>query len=134
MRRPPTDLEILKEIHRAYASEYANYDEQKPTRSSKAFVPIDIDAIANRFGSDPDSIFARLLFDLDRRYGYKMDDDSVVHLFTTRLGSDENAINFPMLEAVLANLQQGRNRFIYPLTISITALVLAILGYFRDAF
>ena len=41
MRRPPTDLEILKEIHRAYASEYANYDEQKPTRSSKAFVPVD---------------------------------------------------------------------------------------------
>lgn len=131
MRRPPTDLEILKEIHRRYAAEFTAYDEKNPTRETKYFVPIDIKSIADEFGADPDSILGRLYYDMDRRHGYETDAGEVLHLFTSQIGSDKHAVNFPLLEAVLANLQQSRDRFIYPLMLSIVALVLSILGYFR---
>ncbi len=132
MRRPPTDLEILREIHHRYLDEFAAYDEENPSRETKYFVPIDIAAIAEKFAADPDSILGRLYYDMDRRHGYKTDNGEVLHLFTSQIGADKHAVNFPLLEAVLANLQQSRDRFIYPLMISIVALVLSVLGYFRS--
>ena len=60
MSRPPTNLRILKEIHRRHLSDFCSFDESDPSRSSRIYVPIDVSAIANKLDIDPDLLFGRL--------------------------------------------------------------------------
>lgn len=130
MQRPPTDREILQNIHDRYLDKFGHFDRSKleNERSTKIYVPIDCEAIANDFGVDPDIIFGRLYYHLDKKYGYTQENGSKVHLFTMAVGTDTHAVNFPMLSAVLAELQQSWFRFTVPLVISAMALIISVFG------
>lgn len=129
MKRPPTDREILKKIHDRYYSDFCNYDEDNKKRSSKIYVPIDCDAIAKELKTDSDIIFGRLYYHLDKKYGYEQDDGSKIPLFSMRVGGDKHVVNFPLLSAVLAELELSHFKFLMPLVLSIIALGMSIWNF-----
>jgi hypothetical protein len=126
--RPPTDFEILKEIYESHREEFSGYTEDDADgRSSKVMVPIDIPAIAERLGVDVDVIFGRLYYHLDPKYGepaFQGQPRKV--LFTPVAGKDENCVNFPLLEAVLAGLWQERRRDLWALGTAALSLGIAL--------
>lgn len=130
MPRPPTDREILQKIHARYLNDFGGFkrDGTEPERSSKIYVPIDCEAIAKDLKVDPDIIFGRLYYHLDKKYGYAKEGGAKVHLFTPVIGKDKNAVNFPLLSAVLAELHQSWFRFTAPLVVSGVALVLSVVS------
>jgi hypothetical protein len=114
VKRPPTDFDLLKEIYTRYRDHFATYVEGAPgSRGKKIFVPVDLLAIANHFGVDVDSIFGRLYYHLEPKYGGERDPQlggPQKSFFTPVAGPDQNCVNFPLLEAVLASLWQQRRR------------------------
>jgi hypothetical protein len=132
-----TDRKILKVIYDRYYDEFCSYVKGEPSRGSKIYVPIDCAEIAKKLKVDNDIIFGRLYYHLDKKYRYKQDDGSSVHLFTLKIGKDKHAVNFPLLSAVVADLQQSYFRFSLPLLISLFALLISIgvpyFTYFRPA-
>jgi len=128
--RPPTDREILQKINDRYLAKFGQFerDNLENERSSKIYVPIDCAAIANDLKVDTDIVFGRLYYHLDKKYGYTQDNGAKVHLFTMAVGKDRHAVNFPMLSAVLAELQQSWFRFTAPLVISSIALVISVIS------
>ncbi len=130
MKRPPTDREILKRIHKRYYKEFGNFDRSnsKPERETKIYVPIDCEVIAEDLRVDPDIVFGRLYYHLDKKYGYAQPDGSKVHLFAFTVGKDRHAVNFPLLSAVLAELEQTWIRVTVPLIISLFALLVSVLS------
>ena len=111
MKRIPTDLEILTAIYERYYKVFSSYSENAADRSTKAYVPVDLEKIAKELDSDPYIIFGRLYNYLDRKYGYKNDDGSKVPLFILRLKDDVNCVHFPLMTSVLADLQLESNKF-----------------------
>lgn len=59
MKRLPTDLQILDIIYSRYYSSFTAYSNQNKNRTSKIFVPIDIEKVANIFGVDRDIILSK---------------------------------------------------------------------------
>ena len=134
MRRPPTDREILQKIHDRYLVKFGGFNREHPEceRDSKVYVPIDCEAIATELGVDPDIVFGRLYYHLDKKYGYTQENGAKVHLFSLKVGKDKHAVNFPLLSAILAELHQSWFRFTAPLVISGIALVISIIGIACD--
>jgi hypothetical protein len=128
MTRPPTDFKILKEIYERRGAEFASYVEgESGGRRSKIMVPIDIPAIAKRFGVDDDSIFGRLYYHLEAKYGEPEEDGKPRKMFFSPVvGGDENCVNFPLLEAVLAGLWQERRRDLLALSTAVLSLGIAL--------
>jgi hypothetical protein len=141
VKKPPSDFELLLEIYERHRGDFGTYEEAMERRTSKIMVPINIPAIANRFGVDPDSIFGRLYYHLDPKYGEPALPDKKRHIFffMPKAGDDENCVNFPLLEAVLAGLWQQQRRDLWAirtalislgiglaaLAVSITAIILS---------
>lgn len=128
MKPLPTDLEILEKIYEKYYPEFSSYSKDSPTRSTKNYVPIDIEALSEEFGVDGDILFGRLYSYLEKKHGYKQDDGAFVHFFTISVGSDRHAVNFPLLSSVLADLQDDHRRFRLTTIISASALVISIIS------
>jgi hypothetical protein len=127
VKRPPTDFELLKEIYTRYRDDFARYVEgASGQRAAKIFVPVDLQEIANHFGVDVDIIFGRLYYHLEPKYGEERDPKGGPRksFFTPAAGTDQNCVNFPLLEAVLAGLWQQHRRD--SLAIATAALSLAI--------
>jgi hypothetical protein len=126
--QPPTDRKILKKIHDRYLKEFGAFDQGalEPPRSSKVYVPIDCAAIASELKVDPDIVFGRLYYHLNKKYGYTQDDNSKVFLFSMQAGSDRHVVNFPLLSAVLAELHESWFRFTAPLLLSSAAFVISL--------
>ena len=129
MKRPPTDFELLKEIYRRYRDQFASFVEGAPgSRAAKIYVRLDLHAIANHFDVDDDSIFGRLYYHLDRKYG-EPDDQKFgpqKSFFTPVAGPDQNCVNFPLLEAVFASLWQQRRRDLLALFTAVLSLGIAL--------
>ena len=128
-----TDRRILRAIYDRYYNDFVAYESDDTLRSTKIYVPIDCQLIAEEFSVDPDIIFGRLYYHLDKKFGYTKDDGSKVHLFAKKTGDDMHTVNFPMLSAVLAEHEQSYYRFIIPLAISLIALAFSIFSLFADA-
>ncbi len=111
-RRPPTDFELLREIYQRYREDFTVVPVTASRRASKILLPIDLQEIADRFGVDVDSIFGRLYYHFDMVYGERLDPQGGARkvFFAPVAGPDQNCINFPLLEAVLAGLWQERRR------------------------
>ena len=126
MAKLPTDLEIFECVYAMYLADFKNFPKDKPTRSAKIYVPVDLRKVAAELQSDEYELFGRLYHHLDHKYGYKNDDDAHVHLFAPVVGGDRHCVNFPYLAAVLAEhrLEDKRNR--WSLRISLVALGVAI--------
>lgn len=128
MKKLPTDIQILKLIYEKYYDTFVSYDKNNNSRSSKIYVPIDIELISNKFGVDPDLIFGRLYYHLENKYGYSNDDGSKVPFFTLRSGSDKHCIHFPYLASVLATMKSENKKFYIATAISIVALMISIIS------
>lgn len=105
-----SDHEILSAIHNRHYDDFRSFSDNNKTRSEKIFVPVDIQAIADELGVDADSVFGRLYYDLEKRYGYENDDGTTVHFFTLAVRDDSHCINFPLLEAVLAREERTNKK------------------------
>ncbi|HEU0054970.1 MAG TPA: hypothetical protein VFQ39_17410 [Longimicrobium sp.] len=126
MTNIPSDLQILECIYRTYAGDFANSSKDHSTRSSKIYVPIDIDYVADKLKTDGHGLFGRLYYDLDHRYRYRQDNDSVVHLFALQAGSDPHCINYPYLAGVLSGMRVEDKRNRWSLWLSLVSLGVAI--------
>ncbi len=136
----PTDRKILEAIYEQYYEEFASFDEAHPSRSSKIFVPLDLTALAQKLGVDPDIVFGRLYYDLENRYGYRTGDQSRVTLFGIKVGGERHVINFPYMASILAGLRDDQRRHTTATTIAsfsaaiaVCALIVSIVSLFRIA-
>jgi hypothetical protein len=127
VKRPPTDFQLLREIYQRHGGDFRSDAAAVARRSSKIMVPIDIPAIADRFDVDPESIFGRLYYHLDPKYAEPaLQGKPRKALFTPVAGDDENCVNFPLLEAVLAGLWQERRRDLWALGTALFSLAVAL--------
>ena len=128
-----TDRILLKKVYDTYYSTFCAFDHNSQLRESKIYVPIDCQTIAKELKLNPDIVFGRLYYHLNKKYGYKQNDGSMVHLFALKTGSDKHTVHFPLLSAVLAELEQSYYRFTIPIFVSLTALIISITPYlFRN--
>jgi hypothetical protein len=123
--RLPTDRVLLEAIFREYYPAFAAFSEADKSRSTKIWVPIDIDALARRFGTDPDMVFGRMYYHLNGKYGQEFDGGRL-EFFQMRVGADKHCVNFPFLASVLADLRQESNRFAWATAIAALSLVVSI--------
>ena len=56
---------------------------------------------------------------------FHQDDGSEIHLFIPKLGDNLNAINFPMLSATLANLEEDHHKTAHNYLVSTLAVLIA---------
>ncbi|MEE9214034.1 MAG: pentapeptide repeat-containing protein [Thermodesulfobacteriota bacterium] len=121
MKRPPTDLEVLEEIYKRYYSTFISFSKEKPSRSAKVYVPVDVEAIAKHFAVDPDIIFGRLYYHLESKYGFTQPDGKKVSFFRF----DERTIQFPLLAAVIASLREERDKHLSIIKLTISAIIIS---------
>ncbi|HWB21502.1 MAG TPA: hypothetical protein VG652_01290 [Gaiellaceae bacterium] len=133
MKRPPTDFELLKEIYARNRDQFGTYVKGAAgSRLSKIFMPVDIEEIAHHFGVDKDSIFGRLYYHLEPKYGQEPAEVGGPRkaFFSPVLGdgndSERDCVNFPLLEAVLAGLWQERRRDLWAITTALVSLGIAL--------
>lgn len=124
-----TDRLLLKAIYEEYYSDFCSFDEENKTRASKNHITIDCKAISSKLYLDHDIVFGRLYYHLEKKYGYKKEDRSIP-LFTTGAGKHRLVVNFPLLSAVLAELEQSHVRFTIPLWLSIVAIAISAFALF----
>lgn len=107
----PTDERLLAEIYKRYERAFGEWSEENKTRSTKIWVPIEIDPMAKRFRCDPDLIFGRLYYHMNAKYGSHTGKGDTVNMFEMRIGQDRHCVNFPLVASVLADLQEDTKRF-----------------------
>jgi hypothetical protein len=93
------------------------------------YVPIDIPAVAATLGVEKESLFGRLYGHLDPKYRKES-----IRLFSPVVGSEQNSVNFPLLEAVLAGLSQERRRDRQAFVIAVISLTIAVASFFVSLF
>lgn len=125
MSKLPTDRDILECIYREYAAAFQDFKREDPSRSAKIYVPIDVRHLAAKLNTDAHELFGRLYYHLDNKHRYKEENNSVVHLFAFKVGSDMHCINYPYLAAVLSERRVEDFRSTSAFWLSIGSLVLA---------
>lgn len=125
MKRPLTDREILRAIYDTYLPKFAGFDRENRDRVDLNYVPIDVDHVGSKLGSDGDMIFGRLFFHMDRQHGYQNARGAYVHLFAKAVGTDTNCVNFPLLTAVLADMEDRTRRYWTATTIAVVSLAIS---------
>lgn len=124
-----TDRLLLKAIYEEYYSNFCASEIVVENRASRSYVIIDYLAISKKLGLDPDIVFGRLFYHLEKKYGYK-DGNIKAPLFALKGTEDKFAVNFPLLSAVVAELEQSYIRFTFPLLLSILAIVISSIALF----
>jgi hypothetical protein len=128
-QRPPTDFELLKAIYARYRDEFPSYVQAaEGSRVAKILVPIDLHRIATDLGVDVDSVFGRLYFHLQPKYGQDAGESGKPRkvFFTPVAGQDLNCVNFPLLEAVLASLWQQQRRDQLAIATAVVSFAIAL--------
>jgi hypothetical protein len=133
MPRPPTDRRILAEIYKRYQATFADFDlKTHMSRPSKVWVPIDVYEIGSALGVEGDIVFGRLYYHLNPKHRFKAEDGSTVMPFAIEAGGIRHCVNFPMIESLLADLEDRNIKFLIPTALatfstllSVVALVLA---------
>lgn len=124
----PTDERLLREIYQRYLRAFGEFSEENKTRSTKIWVPIDIDVLARKFRCDPDLIFGRLYYHMNAKYGSHTGDGDSVNIFSLRIGRDAHCVNFPLLASVLADLQDDKKRFVISTRMAALSLIVSALS------
>ena len=134
MKTIPSDFSLLKEIYLRYYDEFKSFSHDQPDRSSKIYMPIDIESISEHFHTDPDIVFGRLYYHLNRKYGFENKDGSETPFFCKTIGEDRHAINFPMLASVIAGCREERNKLNISIYLSIIAITISLLTLALNGF
>ncbi len=129
MPRNVTDRILLKAIHDTYYKKYCAIDDIENPDACTVYLPIDCQAIADKLKIDVNIVFGRLYYHLDKKYGYKRDNGALVPLFSLVAGHQRHVIHFPLLSAVVAELEQSYYRFTLPLFLSCFALMISVVGF-----
>lgn len=124
----PTDLKILNIIYNSYYNEFSSFDEESPTRKTKIYVPIDIQAVADKLNVDGDVIFGRLYYHLEKKHGYTNEDNSKVAFFSLRIGDSSHCVNFPYLASILAELLDNQKKYKISTIIAFISLGVSIIS------
>ncbi len=120
----PTERKVLRSIYDMNEAKYL--DEVKKSSISQVMVPIDLDALALKLACNKYFLFGYLVYHLDHKHRYKSGENASVHLFVPRVGSLQNAVNFPYLAAILAGHDQEQSKFAWSLGVSLVALALSV--------
>ncbi len=126
--RIPTERELLLEIYRVNYDSFKAYSEQNKTRSTKIWVPINLEMLARKFRTDPDIIFGRLYYHLNEKYSHTASDGSKAEFFAIRIGGDNHCVNFPYLSSILGGLQDEQRKFVIATGIACISLLLSIVS------
>ena len=129
MKRLPTDLQLLDTIYRTYYDTFASYSEASPKRSSKNYVPIDIEGIARTFNQDDDIVFGRLYYHLNEKYRYNQKDGGEVHLFAPVVGGDRHCVHFPYLASIVASLRDQDRKYRIATSMASVSLLLSVVSF-----
>lgn len=129
-RAIPTDETLLAEIYRRNLKVFSAHTEENKIRTTKIWVPIDIDALSKRYRCDPELLFGRLYYHFNEKYGSSTGDGQRVNFFTTHMNEDRNAVNFPLLTSVLADLQDDRKRFRVSTRLAALSLIVSSISIF----
>lgn len=130
----PSDFKILSKIYEEYYNEFKSFNNKKPSRETKTYVPIDITIIAKDLNIDEDILFGRLYNHLDKKYGYKNESDKISHFFAIQVGKNQNAIHFPLLASVLSGLQEERKKQNISIWLSIIAITISLIALTVNGF
>ncbi len=122
-QRLPTDLVLLEEIYNRYYKTFAEYSRDQPNRTTKNYVPIDVQSLADHFNVDGDIIFGRLYYHLDRKYRFQQADGSNVPFFSRQI--DEQSVQFPLLAAVIAGLHEERQKYLWTWRVALLSLAIS---------
>ena len=123
MKRPPTDYELLRAIYEHHRDDFTG---SRASTTTGVALPINIPSIAATLGTDPDTVFGRLYHHLDPKYGEPRDKEGRIALFIARPGDEPDLVNFPLLEAVLADLWQERDRQRVTVWVSMISIAIAL--------
>jgi len=129
-RAIPTDESLLAEIYRRYLKAFSAHSEDNRTRSTKIWMPVDIDALGKKYRCDPELLFGRLYYHFNQKYGSSTEDGASVNFFTTHMNDDRNVVNFPLLTSVLADLQDDRKRFRVSTRLAALSLIVSSISIF----
>jgi len=125
--RPPTDFELLRAIYAQHEHEYGHGKVTPAGQKTEVLVPIDIPAIAAKLGVDVASVYGRLYYHLDRLYGEEPQPGRPRKaFFAPRAGQEQNCVNFPLLEAVLAGLWQERRRNLWTSALAVASIAISV--------
>ena len=124
-RAIPTDRKLLAAIYKRNLKAFSEWSEETKTRSTKIWMPIDIEALAKSFRCDPDLIFGRLYYHFNEKYGSATGDGDSVNFFNIRVGQDHHVVNFPLLASVLADLENDQKRFVISTRVAALSLVVS---------
>jgi hypothetical protein len=124
----PTDHAILNDIYNHYYKTFTGFSAEASERSSKIYVPVDIRGISKRLRVDPDIVFGRLYYHMEKKYGYQRSGGEHVHFFTPVAGSDKHCVNFPLLWAVLAGLREERRKTLWAVGLAILSLIVSVVS------
>jgi hypothetical protein len=131
-----TDRYVLQCIFDMYGSSYPGAKTASGSRENDPYVSIDIAAIARKLDCNPELLFGRLYYHLDRKYRYKQEDGALVALFHIQVGDKRHAVQFPYLASILAGLNQEFRRqwvplgvSLFSLGVSLTSLIVSILKH-----
>lgn len=131
----PTDKQVLSAIFERYKNDYVAFDKNNSIRSTKIYVPINCQDLAQDLKSEGDIIFGRLYYHLEHKYGYEQQGGTKVHFFTLGIANkDKHCVNFPLLTSVLADLTQEGSRFwlstfiaAFSLGVSVASIAISLL-------
>lgn len=126
MARIPTDRKILQAIHNRYYEAFITFDEEEPDREAKILIPIDCVEIAGQLKIDYESVFGRLYYHMEKKYGYERENGVIVPFFIKATQRERHLVNFSLLEAVLASLQEEWNQRLWSFGFSIASLVMSL--------
>ena len=115
MKHPPTDLQLLQAIYEEHRDAYNRTASTGPT------VPIDYEAVVRRLEINAQSVYGRLYYSLNPRYEARYEDAPRKERFTARLDAPD-VINFPLLEAPLADHWQEDRRASWSLRVSLASV------------
>ncbi|GBF27538.1 hypothetical protein MnTg02_02592 [bacterium MnTg02] len=131
----PTDLALLNEIYERNYGKFIDFSDAQKSRSSKIWLPIDIEDLARIFNLDSDIVFGRLYYHLNEKYSHQNSDGSKSEFFAIRVGSDHHCVNFPYLSSILASLRDEHTKFLtatgiagFSLVISILSIMIAVIA------
>jgi hypothetical protein len=122
------DREIVQEIYDRHYESFRSFSKERPNRSSKILVPVDLPAIAEKFSVDVDIIFGRLYYCLNHKFGYEKEGGARISLFTPKAGNDANCVNLPLLAPVLAGMREEHSKRQWAFCLSIASLVVSIIA------